>query len=84
VTVSDQAGRAHREPQRVPEAIAYYRRLRRASRVAFTATPLAPRERLPRYGFDRSFNYVDAAYRRSGPLVTVRRLTTGRCARTGP
>jgi MFS family permease len=84
VTVSDQAGRAHLEPERVPEAIAYYHRLQRASRIAFTATPLAPGERLPRYQFDRSFNYVDAAYRRPGPLVTVRRLTTGRCARTGP
>jgi hypothetical protein len=39
VTVSDQSGAAHAEPHRVPHAIAYYRRLRRESRVAFVATP---------------------------------------------
>lgn len=80
MTVSDQSGAAHAEPHRVPHAIAYYRQLRRESRVAFVATPVAPGHRLPRYQFDRSFNYADAAYERPGPLVVVRRLTAGRCA----
>ena len=83
VTVSDQFGAAEADARRVPAAIAYYRRLRRASRVAFVSSPVAPGRRMPRYQFDRSFNYADAAYERPGPLVVVRRLTGGRCARPG-
>jgi hypothetical protein len=81
VTVSDQFGAAEADARRVPAAIAYYRRLRRESRVAFVSSPVGPGRRMPRYQFDRSFNYAGAAYERPGPLVVVRRLTGGRCAR---
>ncbi len=74
VSGSTQSGRALAEPERAPQALAYYRRLRAESDVAFTASPLRAGARLPRYQVDRSFNYVDAAYARPGPVITAYRL----------
>jgi hypothetical protein len=74
VTGSTQYGRARAEAYRVPMAIAYYRELRREADVAFHASPVREGERLPRYQFDRSFNYIDDAYHRPGPEMIVYRL----------
>jgi hypothetical protein len=71
VTGSTQYGRARVEPDRVPEAIEYYRALRREADVVFRTSPA---EDLPRYQVDRSFNYADAAYERPGPEMIVYRL----------
>ena len=71
VTGSTQYGRGQAEPQRVPQAMRYYRALRRQADVMFRTTPADP---MPRYQVDRSFNYVDAAYHRPGPEMIVYRL----------
>jgi hypothetical protein len=80
VTGSTQAGRALADPRAVPQAIAYYRELARLGRVAYRVSPYRPGEGPVPFGFDWSFDYYPLAYERPGPLVTVYRLTGGRCA----
>ena len=72
VTGSTQYGRAQAEPERAPEALRYYRELRRQADVVVPHEP-RPSE-LPRYQVDRSFNYVDGAYDRPGPEMIVYKL----------
>jgi hypothetical protein len=71
VTGSTQYGRAQAEPHRAPEALKYYRALKRDADVRFKTTPADP---LPRYQVDKSFNYVDGAYSRPGPEMIVYQL----------
>jgi hypothetical protein len=71
VTGSTQYGRARAEPQRAPEALKYYRELRRQADVVFRTSPA---DKLPRYQVDISFNYADGAYRRPGPEMIVYKL----------
>lgn len=72
VSGSTQSGRAYTEPHRVPEAIKYYRALREQADVRFRISPVDGE--LPRYQVDKSFNYVDGAYKRPGPEMIVYRL----------
>lgn len=72
VTGSTQYGRAQAEPQRAPEALKYYRELRREADVAFKTSPTGGK--LPRYQVDTSFNYVDGAVDRPGPEMIVYKL----------
>ncbi|WP_028057227.1 ArnT family glycosyltransferase [Candidatus Solirubrobacter pratensis] len=74
VSGSTQYGRADAEPQRAPEALKYYRALKRQADVVFTASPLREGRSLPRYQVDRSFNFADPAYERPGPVMKVYRL----------
>jgi hypothetical protein len=74
VSGSTQYGRALAEPKRAPEALKYYRGLRRQADVVFTASPLRKGHSLPRYQVDTSFNYADSAYARPGPVMNVYRL----------
>ncbi len=74
VTGSTQYGRARAEAYRVPEAIKYYRELRKQADVVFRASPVGKGEKLPRYQVDRSFNYVGDAYERPGPEMIVYKL----------
>jgi hypothetical protein len=80
VTGSTQAGRALADPRAVPQALAYYRALARLGRVAYRASPYDRGAGPVPFGFDWSFDYYPLAYQRPGPLVTVYRLTGGRCA----
>jgi hypothetical protein len=74
VSGSTQYGRAFAEPKRAPEALKYYRALAREADLVYTASPLREGRSLPRYQVDRSFNYVDSAYERPGPVMKVYRL----------
>ena len=74
VTGSTQYGRAQAQPQRAPEALKYYAALERDADLVFTASPLRRGAKLPRYQVDRSFNYVDSAFARPGPVMKVYRL----------
>jgi hypothetical protein len=74
VTGSTQYGRARTEPDRVPQALKYYGALRREADVAFRVSPVSPGDKLPRYQFDTSFNYVDGAFHRPGPEMIVYKL----------
>jgi Dolichyl-phosphate-mannose-protein mannosyltransferase len=71
VTGSTQYGRAYNDPKAVPDAIAYYAALRRASDVVYHGSPWA---KPVKFNFDWSFDYYPGAYRRPGAEVTVYKL----------
>jgi 4-amino-4-deoxy-L-arabinose transferase-like glycosyltransferase len=79
VVGSTQRGRAEAEPEDVPRAIAYYRRLERRSEVAFRASPYRRGAGPVPFNFDWSFDFYPLAYARPGPEMTVYRLTGGAC-----
>jgi hypothetical protein len=72
VTGSTQYGRALAEPKRAPAALKYYDALKREADVVFRTDPTDGN--LPRYQVDKSFNYVDGAFKRPGPEMIVYRL----------
>ena len=73
VRISTVAGRALRD--RVGPAAAYYRRLRRESRVVFRASPYRPGAEKPAFHLDWSTHlFLPSAYVRPGPEVVVYRL----------
>jgi len=80
VVGSTQRGRAEAEPDEVPGAVAYYRRLERESRLAFRASPYDPGAAPVPFDFDMSFTFYPLAYERPGPLVEVFRLRGGACS----
>jgi hypothetical protein len=79
LTGSIQQGRALREPDAAPEAVAYYRALERRSRVLYRVTPLPGNRAVPPFSFDFSFNGYPLDYRRAGPEIVVRRLLLSGC-----
>ena len=80
VVGSTQRGRAEAEPDEVPGAIAYYERLEERSRLAYEASPYARGRGPVEFNFDWTFDYYPMAYHRPGPVMSVYRLTEGRCA----
>jgi hypothetical protein len=76
---STQQGRALAEPGAVPEAVAYYRALARQARVLYHVSPYAAGAGPVAFNFDWSFDYYPLAYRRSGPEMTIYRLSGGLC-----
>jgi 4-amino-4-deoxy-L-arabinose transferase-like glycosyltransferase len=80
ITGSTQRGRAEAEPEKVPQAIAYYRELERRGEVAYHASPYAHGKGPVTFNFDWSFNFYPLAYSRPGPDMTVYRLRGGACA----
>ena len=72
VAGSTQYGRAQAEPHRAPEALKFYKALKEQADVAFKTSPVDGK--LPRYQVDKSFNYIDSAYKRPGPEMIVYRL----------
>jgi hypothetical protein len=80
VVGSTQRGRAEAEPEEVPQAMAYYRKLERESRLAYEASPYARGEGPVEFNFDWTFDYYPLAYHRPGPVMSVYRLSEGRCA----
>ena len=72
VTGSTQYGRAFAEPSARPAALKYYAALKREADVVFRTDPTDGN--LPRYQVDKSFNYVDGAFKRPGPEMIVYRL----------
>jgi hypothetical protein len=80
VVGSTQRGRAEADPGEVPNAIKYYEKLEKSSRLAFEISPYARGRDPVEFNFDWTFDYYPLAYHRPGPVVTVYRLTSGRCA----
>lgn len=72
VTGSTQYGRTAAEPYRAPAAVKYYRALKRQADVVFKTDPTDGN--LPRYQVDKSFNYIESAFKRPGPEMIVYRL----------
>ncbi|MGA2453750.1 MAG: glycosyltransferase family 39 protein [Solirubrobacteraceae bacterium] len=79
ITGSTESGRAFADPQAVPGAIAYYRKLARDGEVVYSASPYARGKGPVAFNFDWSFDYYPLAYERPGPQMTIYRLHGGRC-----
>jgi hypothetical protein len=82
VSASTQSGRAFAQPDVVPKAVSYYRRLRARSMVVYRVSPYkGTNDRVP-FNFDWSFDFYPLAYHRPGPVVTIYHLNRGACAPT--
>jgi hypothetical protein len=71
-TMSLIRGRA--ENAKVPDALAYYDRLERESKLVYTASPYKKGEGPEPLHFDFSYNYYPSAYYRPGPEIKVYEL----------
>jgi hypothetical protein len=76
VTMSLIRGRA--ENAKVPQALAYYDRLERESKLVYSATPFQKGAKPEPLHFDFSYNYYPEAYERPGPQINVYRLNNCR------
>jgi hypothetical protein len=74
LTGSIQEGRALRQPDAVPRAIAYYRDLERRGRVLYRVSPLSGGRAVPPFSFDFSFNAYPLEYQRPGPEIVIRQI----------
>jgi hypothetical protein len=74
VSGSIQAQRALVDPKHVPDAVAYYRALRRQATPVYVASPYAKGATPVKFNFDWSFDYYPLRYDRPGPLMTVWKL----------
>jgi hypothetical protein len=81
VSGSTQSGRAFADPDQVPGAIDYYRRLRARGAIAFRATPYREGADPVPFNFDWSFDFYPLAYERPGPVMTIYRLDRKVCKR---
>ncbi len=79
LTGSIQEGRALRDPDAAPKAVAYYRELERRSRVLYRVSPLSGSRPVPPFSFDFSFNAYPLHYQRAGPEIVVRQLLLSGC-----
>jgi len=76
VSGSGQSGRAFNNPERVPQAIRYYRRLEREATLRFKVSPFGAPSDGPEqpFQYDHTFNYYPLDYERPGPVMRVYRL----------
>src|SRR3954453_21798419 len=74
VSGSIQAQRALVDEKPVPDAVAYYRALRKHATPVYTASPYGKGSKPVKFNFDWSFDYYPLAYDRPGPLMTVWKL----------
>jgi hypothetical protein len=72
VTMNVIRGRA--ENDKVPGALAYYRRLEREADLIGRFTPYKKDAKAPRFHFDLSYNYYPSEFNRPGPEVLIYRL----------
>lgn len=77
---STQYGRALAVPADVPQAIAYYRKLKRDGKLVFEASPYKRGQGPVKFSFDWSFNFYPMAYGRPGPYVKIYQLSRAACA----
>jgi hypothetical protein len=74
VTGSTQTGRAYADPKAVPQAIAYYAALKKASDVVYRVSPYGASDKPVPFSFDASFDYHPLAYERPGPEIVIHHL----------
>lgn len=84
ITGSTQYGRAHKEPAKVPKAIAFYDELDRSAELVARFSPVSSDAELPAFNFDWSFDYYPTAYYRPGPEVKIYKLNNDACAGKQP
>ena len=59
---------------KLPQALAYYDKLRRESKVVYHLSPYKRGATPPRFDFDFSYNYYPSAFHQPGPDITIYRL----------
>jgi hypothetical protein len=59
---------------RDPQALAYYARLARESKLVFHVSPYRAGSTPQAFDFDRSYNYYSSSYERPGPEISIYRL----------
>jgi hypothetical protein len=74
LVMTDSLTRGRAENAHVPNALAYYQRLERESKLLFHASPFKPGRKPVPLNFDLSYNYYPTAYYRPGGIVDVYRL----------
>jgi hypothetical protein len=74
VTGSTQFGRAHADPQEVPNALPYYAELQRRGEVVYRVSPYGDDSGRVPFSFDFSFNSYPLTYERPGPEIVIYRL----------
>ena len=80
VTGSTQYGRTQAQPELVPQAVAYYKKLKQQSKVVYQGSPYKKGAQPVPFSFDFSFNHYPSAYSRPGPAVIIHKLdTAGKC-----
>jgi hypothetical protein len=79
VVGSTQRGRAEAQPEKVPNAIAYYRALDQRAKLAFEASPYGKGKGPVKFNFDWTFDFYPLAYARPGPVMQIYRLSGGKC-----
>jgi 4-amino-4-deoxy-L-arabinose transferase-like glycosyltransferase len=79
LTGSIQRGRAFRDPDAAPRAVAYYRALEQRSDVLYRVSPLRGGRDVGDFSFDSSFNSYPLSYSRPGPEIEIRRLRESGC-----
>jgi hypothetical protein len=72
MTMSLIKGRA--EVAKLPQALAYYDKLAKESKVVYHVSPYKPGAKPVRFDFDFSYNYYPSAFARPGPEITIYRL----------
>ena len=72
MTMSVIEGRA--QAAKLPQALAYYRKLRQESDAVYHVSPYKRGARPVRFDFDFSYNYYPSAFARPGPDITIYRL----------
>jgi hypothetical protein len=72
ITMSLIKGRA--EVAKLPQALAYYDKLAKESKVVYHVSPYKPGAKPVRFDFDFSYNYYPSAFARPGPEITIYRL----------
>src|SRR5207302_1101286 len=72
MTMSLIKGRA--ENAKLPQALAYYDKLARESKVVYHLSPYKAGVKPPRVDFDYSYNYYPSTFFRPGPDVTIYQL----------
>lgn len=74
VSGSLQSGRVFNNPERVPEAIRYYRALERQSDLVHESTPFDGPGAKHYFQYDMAFNFGQLRYHRPGPSMRIYRL----------
>jgi hypothetical protein len=66
--------RGRSEVAKLPQALAYYDRLARESKVVYHLAPYKRGAKPVRFDFDFSYNYYPSAFARPGPEISIYRL----------
>ena len=87
VSSSNQSGRAFRNPNRVPQAIRFYRALGRRATLVYQSSPFGAPGEGPHsfagpdnyFQYDWAFDYEPLQFKKPGPVMRIYHLRGGKC-----